>query len=329
MNKSIKIWLITAGLLILAGALIFGGVMTVLGWDFHKLSTDKIVTNEYKINDEFKNISVITNCADIHFLPSEDEKSRMVFHEYENLKHSAEVKEGTLFISLNDDRKWYDHIGFNFSTPEIEVYLPAAEYGDLLINSTTGDISIPDKLSFNSLDISSTTGDIDISSTSANIMECFKIDATTGDVSVKNIYSKFIDIELTTGKINASFVTCEGDIGLRLTTGDSSLENVSCKNFITKATTGDIVLSEVMAEEKIHIERSTGDVRFNGCDGEDIFVQVTTGDVNGVLLSPKIFIAHSSTGEVNVPKLNDGGKCEIKATTGDINISVDAPVPHE
>ena len=53
-----------------------------------------------------------------------------------------------------------------------------------------------------------------------------------------------------------------------------------------------------------------------------IDVYVSTGDVTGTLLSDKIFFAETTTGDVSVPKLTSGGKCEISTTAGDIEISI-------
>ena len=53
MNKCAKIWIIAAVLLILTGCIIFGGVMTVLRWDFKNLSTKKFETNKYDITEKF------------------------------------------------------------------------------------------------------------------------------------------------------------------------------------------------------------------------------------------------------------------------------------
>ena len=46
MSKITKIWLIIAASFVLIGCIIFGGVMTMLKWDFTKLSTDKYETND-------------------------------------------------------------------------------------------------------------------------------------------------------------------------------------------------------------------------------------------------------------------------------------------
>ena len=61
-------------------------------------------------------------------------------------------------------------------------------------------------------------------------------------------------------------------------------------------------------------------MKFDGCDADRIFVKTDTGYVKGSLLSDKVFIAQSDTGDVDVPKTITGGKCEIETDTGDIKI---------
>ena len=52
------------------------------------------------------------------------------------------------------------------------------------------------------------------------------------------------------------------------------------------------------------------------------YIKTSTGDVEGTLLSEKIFSIHTSTGKVKVPNTNNGGTCEIKTSTGDIEIQI-------
>ena len=55
MNKKTKAWLIVAIALILIGAILFVGVMTMFGWNFRRLSTVEYVTKSYEITEDFKN----------------------------------------------------------------------------------------------------------------------------------------------------------------------------------------------------------------------------------------------------------------------------------
>ena len=70
------------------------------------------------------------------------------------------------------------------------------------------------------------------------------------------------------------------------------------------------------------LDRDTGDIDLEDCDADEIFIVTDTGDVKGTLLSEKVFITKTDTGDVNVPNSISGGRCEITTDTGDINISL-------
>ena len=318
MSKKTKIWLIIAFSLILVGCITFGGVMTVLKWDFTKLSTVKYETNDYEIIENYKNISVITDTADIVFKVSENQKASVVCYEQQNLKHSVAVKDGTLVIEVKDTRKWYEHIGIVFIKPKITVYIPQGEYGILSITSSTGDIKIPKDFKFESIDISENTGDI---TNYASATELIKMKTTTGNISIEDINTNALDLSVSTGNVTVSDITCESDVKIHVSTGKTKMTDTKCKNVISSGSTGDISLKNVIATKKLSIERSTGDVRFEDSDAAELFIKTDTGDVRGSLLSDKVFIVNTDTGSIDVPKTTTGGKCEINTDTGDIKIT--------
>lgn len=149
------------------------------------------------------------------------------------------------------------------------------------------------------------------------------VSASTGDIDIKNLSAENINLTVTTGEIEAKSITCNGDFKTTVSTGEVELKDVSCKNLSSNGNTGDITLKDVIAEEKFAIERSTGDVKFERCDANEIFVKTDTGDVKGSLLSDKVFITQTDTGNIDVPKTITGGRCEITTDTGDIKITVD------
>ena len=63
-------------------------------------------------------------------------------------------------------------------------------------------------------------------------------------------------------------------------------------------------------------------VIFNKSDAGEIYIETDTGDISGTLLSNKIFMYDSDTGDVNLPSVMSGGKCQIETDTGDIEISI-------
>ena len=319
MRKKTKIWLVIATALVVVGCVIFGGVMTMLQWDFTKLSTVKYETNDYEIDENYKNISIVTDTADIVFMPSQNSKSSIVCHEQKNVKHSVTVKDDTLVIAVVDTRKWYEYIGINIGTPKITVYLPNAEYEKLFIKESTGNVEIPNNFRFESMDISTSTGDV---KNDASASESIKIKTSTGNIRVENISAEALDLSVSTGEITVCDVTCQGDVKIHVSTGKTKLTDVACKNLTSSGNTGDISLKNVIATEKFSLERSTGDVKFDGCDAAEISVKTDTGDVTGTLLSEKVFLAETDTGRVEVPKTATGGRCEITTDTGDIRIKI-------
>ena len=148
-------------------------------------------------------------------------------------------------------------------------------------------------------------------------------------------------IEVDTGDVSVSKITCTSSVSAKIDTGDVELENVKaseiavgtdtgeidcesvrCTIFAAKTESGDISLGDVIAEGKFDIVSETGDVRFTVCDAASVFVTTDTGDVEGSFLTDKVIFADTDTGKVEIPKLTSGGKCEITTDTGDIKITI-------
>lgn len=314
-----KVWLIIAVSFVLLGGILFAGVMSTLGWDFTKLSTEKFETNTYEISEMFDAISMDTDTADIVFAASDDGICKVVCFEQENAKHSVVVQDDTLTIRVADQREWYQYIGINFSTPKITVYLPEDPYTALLIKESTGAIEIPKEFKFEDVDISLSTGAVKFF---ASVSDVLKINTSTGGIHVESISAGVLDLSVSTGNITVSHVTCDGDVKINVSTGKTNMTDIRCKNLISSGDTGDISLKNVIATEKFSVERSTGDVKLERSDAAEIYIETDTGDVTGTLLSEKVFIAETDTGRVDVPKTATGGKCEINTDTGDIKISI-------
>ncbi len=317
MSKGVKIWLIVGAFLVVVGAIIFGGIMMALDWDFSKISTVKYETNEYAINDSYKNIKVITDTADITFIPAENTK--VVCYEETKIKHSVTVKDDTLVIEANDTRKWCEYIGITFGSPKITVYIPTGEYGALTVNASTSDTEISKEFKFESIDISQSTGNVKcLAYANGDI----KIKTSTGHITVENITTSSLNLAVTTGDIVVSDTKCVGDLSVKVTTGKVKLENIRCSNVISTGDTGDITLTNVITDKSIDIERTTGDIKLNGCDASELVIVTDTGNVKGTLLSDKVFIVKTDTGSIKVPESINGGKCKITTDTGDIKIEI-------
>ena len=317
MKQTTKTWLTVGAALILAGALGFAGVMSANHWDFSRLSDQNYETSTMEIDESFQNVSIHSDTADIALLPSADGRYRLEFYGPKNAEHTASVQGGTLEIEMNDRGKRFELI--TFSSPKLSIYLPRTAYASLFIEGGTGDIRLPEDFAFGSIDLSVRTGDVDGHASASGLC---RIQTTTGDIHIEGLSAGELALSVSTGKVEARSVVCEGTVDVTVRTGKTVLTDISCGSLVSGGSTGDILLENVLAGDIISVERSTGDVRLKGCDAAELILRTETGDVTGNLLSGKTFLAQSDTGRVDVPETTSGGPCTITVDTGDIIIAI-------
>ena len=256
MSKATKIWLIIAASLVLLGIIIFTVVMTVLKWDFRKLSTVKYETNTYTVTEDFNDISINTNTADIVFLPSDDGTFKIVAHEDSKEKHSVSVNNGTLTVEPVSTKKWYDYISIGIGAPKLTVYLPENEYGALKIKLSTGNLEIAKNYKFESIDITVTTGDINLKNVSAGSIE---IKVSTGDTALTDVTAGSFKSTGGTGDINLSGVTVSGKLSIERSTGDVEFNKCDAAEILVVTDTGDVEGS-LLSEKIFFTKTDTGKI---------------------------------------------------------------------
>lgn len=317
-NKT-KAWLIIATSLVLLGLIIFGGVMTVLKWDFRKLSTVKYETNTHQIDEAYQDISIVTKTANIVFVPSDGEKTVVTCYEQKKVRHSVQVRDGKLTIEVVDTRAWYEYISISFDSPTITVAIPKEEYGALQIETGTGDVHIPKELRFESIDISESTGDV---TCHADASGDVKIRTSTGNIHLEGLSAGSMELSVSTGRVTLIDVKCRS-IRSNSGTGSMYLKNVVAAGQLSfESGTGDVHLKNVVSAGKLSVHVGTGNVNLEASDAAEILVRTSTGNVTGTLLSAKVFEASTGTGSVDVPKTQSGGRCEISTGTGNIKITI-------
>lgn len=313
MRKGLIIFLIILAVLAIA----FVGIMHLLKWDFNKLSTVEYVTNTHETIDNFKNISILTDVADITLIKGE--KTFVECYEIKNLTHNVSVENDTLKIQVQDNRKWYEHIGVFLGAPKITVYLTENEYEALMIESDTGSTNLPKDFTFNTINIKSDTGKIILGAKAKNII---KLKTDTGHIVADGISAKNIEITTATGSQKITNAAIAEEIETGASTGKVVLENVTCKSIESIGDTGSLTLKNVIAAENFDLERSTGNITLERSDAAEIFIDTDTGNIKGTILSNKIFLTESETGKIDVTKSDTGGRCEISTDTGNIKIEI-------
>ena len=188
---------------------------------------------------------------------------------------------------------------FQLGSYHIDLYLSESILDNVTINGSTGDININKGFTFANLDVDFSTGNIQVLSSVTNSLS---ISNSTGDIKIKDC-----------GNI--------GDVEITTSTGDIDLINFNCQALNINCGTGNTMLINVIAQKDCKIEGSTGNVTLDGFDAANINIDISTGNVKGTILTSKFFDAKSSTGDVRVPSTREGGKCIIRTSTGDIEIT--------
>ena len=313
-----KAFIIIAIILVVLGSAVFFAAFASAGFDFKNLETSKLQTKTYPVSEDFQNIRIDENTADVVFALSEDGTCSVVCRESEKTKRTVTAENGTLSIVSEEHIGWKNLFDLSFEEESVTVYLPKDAYETLLIETHTGDVDLPEAFHFDSIAITGSTGDVRCAASAADFI-AIRVD--TGDILLDGVSANAIECTVTTGKIRMQSVTSQSYVSIGVSTGRTILENLACRELRSEGSTGEIRLSGVTAET-ILIERSTGDVMFENSDANEIRIGTSTGDVTGTLRTGKIFVTKSSTGDVNVPESTAGGRCEVTTSTGDIRIRI-------
>ena len=316
MKLSVLIPILIAVSLIIAGLVFCTCALVTEKFNFSNFGTVKYHTETYTVTDTFTDIEINVDTDDINFLPAPDGVCKVVCSETEKLRHSVTVQNGKLMIKIADERRWFDHIGIFFGESEMTVYLPEKQLESLTIENDTGDITVPSDFSFGGVQIETDTGDI---SFNAAVVGNLSLTSDTGNIKIAQNSADKLFLETDTGNISIISATVGGLTDIETDTGDVKLEDVKGGSLKAESSTGNITFKNTVLNENIEVESDTGDVKFDSSDANEIYVKTSTGDVGGNLLTEKVFITKTATGNINVPESTSGGKCKITTSTGDIN----------
>lgn len=312
-------------LLIAIALIVFGAVLagcSLLGmdgtWDMLTDSSKVITTMDY-IEGDFSKLEIETDTLDVFVFPSPDGTCYYEARTYNNMYCSVSVESDTLIIRQEDDRKWYHHIGIFWGETSLALYLPESSYERLTLSSDTGDVNLTEDFSFHTVRISTDTGDVNIA---AAVTELLDIDVDTGYVSILNSSPKSLTVKSDTGNCFLRGVAVQAQIFVKTATGNIAAVDTCCQTLSIQTDTGDAELENVVVSGDADLRSATGDWELHGFDAANITIETNTGDVEGTLLSDKIFFADSDTGDVEVPRTNAGGTCQINTITGDIEIDI-------
>lgn len=285
---------------------------------------------------------IIANCdytADFKLLPSENGTCRVECMESEKICYSVTTENNVLHIECADRRTLFSRYKFSKAQRHatVRVYLPQGTYKSLEVETTSGDIAIPDGYAFDTASLQSTSGDI------ACCAECgaLSAQAASGDITLKDTSCGTLSLGTASGAVTllniknesggsietasgkAQITNYKGDaLEIGTASGKVSLENAECAALHINTASGGVDLTHTVSADVMEIGTASGSIHFENCDAVSLSLDSMSGSVVGTLNTGKAFRAQSRSGKVDVPFDTGEGTCKVSTLSGSIRVKI-------
>lgn len=246
------------------------------------------------VPDEFGTVTV--------YLPAD------IYHELKITANTGDIRVDNdtpeaLFFEETRIQVSTGDIFYHADMPQNTPFVPEHMHGVVLLEASTGDITINDTDAY-VIRALTTTGDVTITDSSARSL---KVNCDTGDVLLRNMRG-----DAESGVL---------DLAIETSTGDVTLKNGTLASGHITTSTGDVNVDTGITTHELRIHTSTGEVTVKEHSANFISIETSSGDVlcNGT--SSRRFSIFTSSGDVECPpSAKEGDYCEVKTSSGDICI---------
>lgn len=304
MRKSVKVLLITAGCLVAVGAIVSSAALLLTHGKWEKLSypsdTPYTERSETFPAAQVERLDIEAVADDVEFIVTDGSEYRVTCSENQEHKYDISLSGGTLKVISKDAHFGIHFVVFRSNKLLIEV---PSECARADIESVSGDVSLPDGLSFGGeLAVCTVSGEVRIGKV-----------CVQGDAEVCS----------TSGEISMRGASVSGRLAGSSVSGDFDLSDTVCSGDASISTTSGEVLASGFTCAMLDISSISGDVRFSALDCAGAEIDTTSGEVLIDLTEPGEFRydCKSVSGDVRLPNAS-GNARSFKADTisGEIRI---------
>ncbi len=315
MKNSTKIILIVSAALFFAG-IVMVCVFCALGGSF---DTQGLQEKTHSVYGTVTDVKVTLRGTDFLLEPSPDGTVYARCKEAENITFTVENKDGTLSVTENDNRKWYEFIGISLQPQTVTLYLPAGEYGNLTVETSAGRIKCWESFIFENAVLTASSGSVECY---AAVKRTLQAETSSGKIEVKNADADKVLLTASSGRIILS--DSEPSLAeLTSSSGSINLRDVTCSTLIAAATSGRISLDRTVAQNSLWAKTTSGAIQLQRCDASSLDLEATSGLISATLLTGKVYNVSTGSGSAKYPASDlDGGVCNVTTTSGSVKITV-------
>lgn len=244
----------------------FGISIPILGTNDEWYSVNQPADRTIEITEEFNEIEIDVSGYDCEIKPCDGDIAKVSISGDTNSRITAKVSGNKL--KVYSTIKWtffrFDFWNYWNHDTNIIVEVPEKIYEELSLNHTSGNSSSTG-ISAKTVKLHATSGSIKYDQPDGFTTDSFKLDITSGNVSATNVATKKYDIRETSGEINVSGLTGEGVI--KSTSGEIDISFASldgdCEFRMTSGNATLIIPDDTSAD--IHCNKTSGDITVSAC----------------------------------------------------------------
>ena len=336
MKRSLKILLITAGLLCAAGVLLSGTAFALGGFNLAAFSGgQKAVVKTYDLSAEeaagLESIFLDLQEQPVEVVVSADEGIHIRYWEDERDAYAFSQENGTWSMTHHRQPEYWSWLtdgmfsGLAEISRKVMLELPASYAGELQVKTSNSSIRLEDFQQLAACSLKTTNGSIHAADVNA---AAFTAETTNSSITLRHLTADSARLGSTNGSLLTEDIRLSGDLDISTSNGSFTLRDVACANMTGVTTNGSIRLESVHATGRVDVQTTNAGVRLEALSSPDIRLSSTNGSIRGTVggdIRDYAISSHTTNGDSNLPDsaIYDDLPCRLEASTTNAPIQVE------
>ena len=339
MKRSLKIVLMTAGLLCAAGVVLSGVAFAVGGFGLQAFSAgDMSQEKRYDLSatDAAGLDKVLLDVQDLplEVSPSDDDGVHIRYWEDEKDSYTLSLENGELRLIHTREPDYFSWLtdgmfsGLAELGRKVVLELPASYAGALQLGTSNNSIRLESFRQLAACSLKTSNGSIRLTGIAAGSLTA---ETTNASIAVRDLTADTARLSSTNGTLSAEGVRLTGDLAASTTNSSLILKEVACAGLEASTTNGGLKLIHTAATGRVQAGTTNGGIRIEALSSPDIRLSSTNGSVRGTVagdVREYAVSSHTTNGESNLPDsavYDLPNRLDVRTTNASIDVTFIEP----